>query len=291
MVAQAEPGSDHQLAFTRAYAAGVVSEAGADRLTGWLNGTTGNDLPDAVAGDYVYLEVSDTGSGIPPENLPRIFEPFFTTKEVGKGTGLGLATVYGIIDQSGGGISLDSAPGRGTTVSVYLPVTDAVQEPQFLDNGPGRTAGDMLPATVERLSVISNIVGIKEATGDLQRGREILDRCADRLDLYSGDDATAMELMLLGAKGNISVTANVAPAEMHAMCMAAIAGNRAEADAINARVEALHRALFVEANPIPVKWALYEMGRIPPGIRLPLTFLAPQYHDTVRRALQQAGIL
>ncbi|MEJ2643645.1 MAG: 4-hydroxy-tetrahydrodipicolinate synthase [Gammaproteobacteria bacterium] len=170
-------------------------------------------------------------------------------------------------------------------------VADAVPVPQILYNVPGRTACDMLPATVERLSVISNIVGIKEATGDLQRGREILDRCGDRLDLYSGDDATAMELMLLGAKGNISVTANVAPAEMHAMCMAAIAGNRAEAEAINARVEALHRALFVEANPIPVKWALYEMGRIPPGIRLPLTFLAPQYHDTVRRALQQAGIL
>jgi len=173
----------------------------------------------------------------------------------------------------------------------FKAVAEAVPVPLILYNVPGRTACDMLPETVERLASISNIVGLKEATGSLDRGREIIERCGDRLDLYSGDDGTALELMLLGAKGNISVTANVAPAQMHAVCTAAIAGNREQAEAANAALEGLHRALFLEANPIPVKWALHEMGRIPAGIRLPLTPLAPQYHDAVRQALKQAGIL
>jgi len=170
-------------------------------------------------------------------------------------------------------------------------VAEAVPIPQILYNVPGRTACDMLPETVERLSHISNIVGIKEATGDLDRARAILDCCGERLDLYSGDDATAMELMLMGGRGVISVTANVAPRAMHEMCEAALAGDRARAEAINRRLEALHRDLFVEANPIPVKWALAEMGLIPPGLRLPLTPLSPQYHDRVRAALRQAGVL
>jgi len=169
-------------------------------------------------------------------------------------------------------------------------VAEAVPIPQILYNVPGRTACDMLPETVERLSVIPNIVGIKEATGNLDRGREILDHCDDRLDLYSGDDATAMELMLLGAKGVISVTANVAPRGMHEMCAAAVAGDRAKAAALNDRLAGLHETLFLEANPIPVKWALYEMGLISPGIRLPMTPLSERYHDTLRQAMKQAGI-
>lgn len=169
-------------------------------------------------------------------------------------------------------------------------VAEAVPIPQILYNVPGRTACDMLPETVERLSVIPNIVGIKEATGNLDRGREILDRCDDRLDLYSGDDATAMELMLLGAKGVISVTANVAPRGMHEMCAAAVAGDRAKAAALNDRLAGLHETLFLEANPIPVKWALYEMDLISPGIRLPMTPLSERYHDTLRQAIKQAGI-
>ena len=156
---------------------------------------------------------------------------------------------------------------------------------------PSRTACDLLPATVERLSTISNIVGIKEATGNMDRAREIMDRCGDRLDVYSGDDATAMELMLLGGKGNISVTANVAPAGMHELCTAALAGERSRAESINQQLEILHRVLFVQSNPIPVKWALHEMGLIPPGIRLPMTPLAAEFHDTVRQALRQAGVL
>ncbi|MEQ6341095.1 MAG: 4-hydroxy-tetrahydrodipicolinate synthase [Gammaproteobacteria bacterium] len=183
---------------------------------------------------------------------------------------------------------------KPTQEGLYLhhkAIAGAVPIPQILYNVPGRTACDMLPETVERLSSISNIVGIKEATGNLERGREILERCGGRLDLYSGDDATAMELILMGAKGDISVTANVAPRAMHEMCAAALRGDREQAHAINHRLMALHRDLFVESNPIPVKWALYEMGLIPPGIRLPLTVLSERHHNTVRAALREAGVL
>ena len=173
----------------------------------------------------------------------------------------------------------------------FRAVAEAVPVPQILYNVPSRTACDLLPATVERLSTISNIVGIKEATGHLDRAREIMERCGDRVDVYSGDDATAMELMLLGGKGNISVTANVAPAGMHALCTASLAGEQSRAESINQQLEILHRVLFVQSNPIPVKWALHEMGLIPPGIRLPMTPLAAEFHDTVRQALRQAGVL
>jgi len=173
----------------------------------------------------------------------------------------------------------------------YKAIAEAVPVPQILYNVPGRTACDMLPETVERLSGISNIIGIKEATGNLARGHEILERCGSKIDLYSGDDATAMELILLGAKGNISVTANVAPKAMHEMCAAALRGDRTQAEAINQRLVALHKNLFVESNPIPVKWALHEMGLIPPGIRLPLTPLSAQHHDVVRQALREAHVL
>ena len=173
----------------------------------------------------------------------------------------------------------------------FLAVAKAVAVPQILYNVPGRTACDLLPETVERLAPVANIVGIKEASGSLDRVSEVIRRCGDRLELFSGDDATAMEAILLGAKGNISVTANVAPKAMHLMCAAALAGRREEADAINSRLKDLHRDLFVESNPIPVKWALQEMGLIPEGIRLPLTPLDARYHDKVRAALQRANIL
>ena len=173
----------------------------------------------------------------------------------------------------------------------YKAVAEAVAVPQILYNVPGRTAVDMLPETVERLAPIDNIIGIKEATGDMGRARRLIACCGDRLDIYSGDDATAMELMLLGGNGNISVTANVAPQAMHDMCAAALAGDRETASAINTPLQALHESLFVESNPIPVKWALSEMGLIPAGLRLPLTPLASEYHETVRQALRQAGII
>ncbi len=183
---------------------------------------------------------------------------------------------------------------KPTQEGLYLhfrAVAEAVAIPQILYNVPGRTAVDMLPETVFRLADISNIVGIKEATGDLSRGQEILDGCGDKLDLYSGDDATAMDLILAGAKGDISVTANVAPKAMHEMCAAALKGDRAEAERINKGLLGLHQDLFLEANPIPVKWALQEMGLIPEGIRLPLTPLAESCHAPLRSAMQQAGVL
>ena len=173
----------------------------------------------------------------------------------------------------------------------YKAIAEAVPIPQILYNVPGRTVCDMLPETVARLAQISNIIGIKEATGNLERGKEIMDRCGDKLDVYSGDDATALELILLGAKGDISVTANVAPRAMHEMCAAALRGDRAEAERINASLLALHKNLFLEANPIPVKWALQEMGLIQAGIRLPLTPLSDKFHDDVRQAMRQANLL
>lgn len=182
---------------------------------------------------------------------------------------------------------------KPTQEGLYLhhkKVAEAVPTPQILYNVPGRTAVDMLPDTVARLAKIPNIIGIKEATGNVARGREIMERCGDLIDIYSGDDASAMELMLNGARGVVSVTANVAPRSMHEMCEAATAGDRAKASAINEQLSGLHETLFVEANPIPVKWVLYEMGLIQPGIRLPMTMLSDRYHDTLRQAMRQAGI-
>jgi 4-hydroxy-tetrahydrodipicolinate synthase len=173
----------------------------------------------------------------------------------------------------------------------YKAVAEAVAIPQILYNVPGRTACDMLPETVVRLAAISNIVGIKEATGDLSRVERIRDGAGDALDIYSGDDATCRELILCGGRGVISVTANVVPRAMHDMCVAALAGDAAAAAQIDAPLAALHRDLFVEANPIPVKWALAEMGLIAPGIRLPLTPLDAAYHATVRAALAAAGVV
>lgn len=198
--------------------------------------------------------------------------------------------------QAGADACLLVAPyyNKPTQQGLYLhhkAVAEAVPIPQILYNVPGRTACDMLPDTVARLAEIPNIIGIKEATGNLDRAREILGRCGDKMDLYAGDDATAMELMLMGGKGVISVTANVAPRLMHEMCSAALAGDRTRAANINERLMALHQDLFIESNPIPVKWALQQMGLIPPGIRLPLTPLSAAAHDRVRRALQQAGLI
>jgi len=183
---------------------------------------------------------------------------------------------------------------KPTQEGLYLhhkAIAEAVDIPQILYNVPGRTAVDMLPETIERLSHISNIVGVKEATGDVSRITDIIARCGDGFDVYSGDDATAMEAILSGAKGDISVTANIAPAEMHEMCTAALKGERDKAASINKNLMGLHENLFLEANPIPVKWALLEMGIIPAGIRLPLTVFSEQYHETLRQAMRQAKVL
>ena len=172
----------------------------------------------------------------------------------------------------------------------YKKIAESVAIPQILYNVPGRTGCDLLPETVERLAVFSNIVGIKEATGNIERAREIMQRCGERMDVYSGDDATAMELILAGGKGNISVTANIAPAAMHAMCKAALAGDRETAARIDATVVDLHRVLFLEANPIPVKWAVHQLGFGSESLRLPLVPLSEALRPTILAAMQKAGL-
>lgn len=173
----------------------------------------------------------------------------------------------------------------------YKAVTEAVAIPQILYNVPGRTACDMLADTVARLSKVPGIIGIKEATGDVERGREIRALCDDDFYLWSGDDATFLELMKVGAKGNISVTANVAPRIMSEVCQLALQGKFEQAEALNQTIAPLHYDLFVESNPIPVKWALYEMGRIDQGIRLPLTALDETKRQALKDSLIQAGLL
>ena len=172
----------------------------------------------------------------------------------------------------------------------FKAVAEAVDVPQVLYNVPGRTAVDMHNDTVEQLAALDNIVGIKDATGDLDRGRDLIARCSEQIAIYSGDDPTAMELILAGGKGNISVTANVAPQQMARLCELAAVGDRAGASAINDSLTPLNEALFLEANPIPVKWALQQQGLIKAGIRLPLTPLDAQYHDQVSAALKSAFV-
>jgi 4-hydroxy-tetrahydrodipicolinate synthase len=158
---------------------------------------------------------------------------------------------------------------------------------QILYNVPGRTAVDMLPETVERLADFENIVAIKEATGDVARAADIIARVGDRMAVYSGDDETACELILAGGKGNISVTANVAPAAMHKLCALALDGQTDQARALNDELMPLHKAMFVESNPIPVKWAMHEMGLMGAGIRLPLTPLSKELREPLRNVLSQ----
>ena len=172
----------------------------------------------------------------------------------------------------------------------FAAVAAAVDVPQILYNVPGRTSCDMSNDTVLRLAGIKNIVGIKDATGSIERGTDLVLRCPKDFAIYSGDDATGMALMLLGSQGVISVTANVAPQLMSEMCVAAMAGNVKTACEINAKLFALHQKLFIEANPIPVKWVLQQMGKIHAGIRLPMVNLSKQYHDVLRAAMRQAEI-
>ena len=172
----------------------------------------------------------------------------------------------------------------------FSAVADAVDIPLILYNVPGRTACDMLADTVARLSQLPQIVGVKEATGDIARGEAILRLSRSGFLLLSGDDPTAAELIRIGARGVISVTANVAAKAMHELCVAGLAGRHGEAMAINERLIPLHKALFVESNPIPVKWAVHRLGLIGPGIRLPLTPLSAPLHGAVAAAMAAAGV-
>jgi 4-hydroxy-tetrahydrodipicolinate synthase len=173
----------------------------------------------------------------------------------------------------------------------FRTIAEAVAIPQILYNVPGRTAVDMHNDTTLRLAEIENIVAIKDATNDLDRGRDLINRSPQDFMVYSGEDGTACELMLSGGKGTISVTANVAPELMHRMCTAAVAGNAKEARELNTQLEKLHQALFVESNPIPAKWAVQQQGIIGDGIRLPLLPLSAANQGAVREAMQAAGVI
>jgi len=173
----------------------------------------------------------------------------------------------------------------------FTAVADAVDVPMILYNVPGRTACDMLPETVARLSRHPRIAGVKEATGDLGRGRAVLEQSRPGFLLLSGDDPTAAGLIGIGARGVISVTANVAPRAMHELCAAGLAGRHDEARVIDERLVPLHRALFVESNPIPAKWAVHRLGLIGTGIRLPLTWLREEHEGAVSAAMRAAGVL
>lgn len=172
----------------------------------------------------------------------------------------------------------------------FRAIAEAVDIPQILYNVPGRTSCDLQNDTVLRLAAIKNIVGIKDATGNIERGTDLILRAPADFAIYSGDDASSLALLLLGGHGVISVTANAAPKLMHDMCAAAQTGDIKAAREANAKLFALHQKLFVEANPIPVKWVLQQMGLIQSGIRLPLVPLSSQFHDTLRSAMKQAAI-
>ena len=173
----------------------------------------------------------------------------------------------------------------------YKTVAETVDLPIILYNVPTRTGCDLQPETVERLSNIPQIIGIKEATGKIERAQEILKRCGNSFAILSGDDATAFELMRAGAQGVISVTANIAPFKMHQLCEACLNRDYDTAKKINAELMLLHKNLFLESNPIPAKWALHQMGKIQLGIRMPLLPLDKNYHEEVKSAMQKAGVL
>lgn len=173
----------------------------------------------------------------------------------------------------------------------FMAIANAVDIPQILYNVPGRTGCDITNDTTLRLTTHKNIIGIKDATGGIERGTDLILRAPKDFAVLSGDDATAMSLMLLGGKGVITVTGNVAPKLMHEMCVAAVAGDAIKAREINAKLFQLHQKLFVEANPMPVKWVLAQMGLIKMGIRLPMVHLSAQYHDVLRNACKPADIL
>jgi 4-hydroxy-tetrahydrodipicolinate synthase len=172
----------------------------------------------------------------------------------------------------------------------FSKIAQTVDLPMILYNVPGRTVADLQTDTVLRLAQVPGIIGIKEATANIERNTDLIRRAPRNFAVYSGDDATCLALILMGGHGVISVTANVAPKQMHQMCAAALVGDVKKARELNFRLFPLHQKLFVEANPIPVKWALAEMGRIEQGLRLPLSPLAEKFHQTVREALHEAGI-
>jgi 4-hydroxy-tetrahydrodipicolinate synthase len=181
-------------------------------------------------------------------------------------------------------------PGQEGMYQHFKAIADAVAIPQYLYNVPGRTVADMSNTTIARLADIDNIIGCKDATGDLQRGKELIDLCGDRISILSGDDATALGLIKLGGRGDVSVTANVAPKQMHEMCAAALRGDFETADALDLTLQDLHRDLFVESNPIPVKYAVSKLGFGANVLRLPLTKLAVENQGFIDAAMSKVEL-
>jgi 4-hydroxy-tetrahydrodipicolinate synthase len=276
---------------------GAVDTAALDRLVDW-HIAEGTDAIVAVGttGESATLDVDEH-----IDVIRRVVKRSGGRVPIIAGTGANATTEAIELTRAAGEVGADAAllvtpyynkPPQEGLYRHFKAIAEAVKLPIILYNVPGRTGCDMLPATVERLAAIPGIIGLKEAKGELSRARELLAlNLPSTFAVYSGDDATARESILLGFKGDISVTANVAPRAMHEMCAAALAGDAARAGEIVARLAALHRDLFVEPNPIPVKWALQKMGRIDGGIRLPLVPMAPQYNETVATALRAAGVL
>lgn len=217
---------------------------------------------------------------------------------VGAGTNSTARTVERALELSSAGVDgllvvtpYYNKPTQEGLYQHYRAVAEASSVPVIAYNVPARTGVDLLPETVQRLARIPRIVGLKEATGNVERGRQIIASCPSTFELLSGDDPTAHELMAVGARGVISVTANIAPRRMHELCVAAVKADAARVSELDGRLRELHRVLFVESNPIPTKWALAEMGLIGPGIRLPLTPLAAHHHEQVRAVLRTAEVL
>ena len=205
-------------------------------------------------------------------------------------------SLTGYAKEVGADASLQVVPyyNRPTQEGMYQhfkKIAEAVDLPIILYNVPGRTVADMSNETIVRLAQVRNIIGVKEASGNIGRDIELLSLVPEDFAVYSGDDLSAMALMLCGGKGNISVTANVAPRAMHELCVAAMRGDIALAKSINTPLIPLHQKLFLEPNPVPVKWALCEMGLIPSGIRLPLVTFSAAYHQALAQALTEAGLL
>src|SRR4051812_25728300 len=246
-------------------------------------GTTGESPTVTVAEhcELIRVAVEHTAKRIPVisgtggNSTAEAIELTRYAKEVGADASLQVVPYYNRPTQEG-------------MVQHFTKIAEEVDLPVILYNVPGRTVADMSNETILRLAQVPGIVGVKEATGNIGRGTDLLRLAPPSFAVYSGDDPTAMALMLCGGKGNISVTANVAPRAMHELCVAAMAGNVAEAVRINNRLLPLHNKLFVEPNPVPVKWAMAEMGLMEEGLRLPLAPLGDEWHETVRAALRES---
>ncbi|MDS1142440.1 4-hydroxy-tetrahydrodipicolinate synthase [Pusillimonas sp. SM2304] len=217
-------------------------------------------------------------AGIGGNSTSEAIELSQHAKQVGAQAGLSVVPYYNKPTQEG-------------LYQHFKAIAEAVDLPAILYNVPGRTVADMSNDTILRLAQVPGIIGVKDATGDIGRGALLVRDAPAGFQVFSGDDATAAALMLLGGRGNISVTANVAPKLMHELCMAAIQGDGVRTRQLNARLATLNKVLFVESNPIPVKWAVAEMGLTKLGYRLPLTSLSEQYHALVRSSLKEAGLL